>query len=322
MTSAIGPIPTALLAMVGPSLPNNGTGPGTGTGTAARAPTAPATPVALPTAGSGTLAFAGSPPNSSAAATAVEPGPVVVDLSGLPDARLRPGQPQTRHERASPQAPAMPATAAAAGGAGAASTDPAVRKLDGFAIRILDVLSREIGLSREVGLSRQVGEESGGERATSIARAVEASVQRLERDDAARPASRQDSESQLGEWRQAWIALPADAAPSPLHLQWRERGEAARSNGLGRRFVINVRLTRLGALELDGLMSDGGDRFDLIVRSEAMLPPPVRAGVRQMFETALGILAARGGLAFEAEGQDPAAPGRCDRPPGSPGLVT
>lgn len=314
MTLTIGPLATALLGMVGPAHPLTGTV--AAGGTAARAPTAPATPAALPTAGAGTLAFAGSPPNSSAAATAVEPGPVVVDLSGLPDARLRPGQPQTRHERASPQAPAMPATAAAAGGAGAASTDPAVRKLDGFAIRLLDVLSREVGLSR------QVGEESGGERATSITRAVEASVQRLERDDAARPASRQDSESQLGEWRQAWIALPADAAPSPLHLQWRERGEAARSNGLGRRFVINVRLTRLGALELDGLMSDGGDRFDLIVRSEAMLPPPVRAGVRQMFETALGILAARGGLAFEAEGQDPAAPGRCDRPPGSPGLVT
>lgn len=316
MTSAIGPIPTALLAMVGPSLPNNGTGTGTGTGTAARAPTAPATPAALPTAGAGTLAFAGSPPNSSAAATTVEPGSVVVDLSGLPDARLRPGQPQANHERASPQAPATPATAAAAGGAGAASTGPAVRKLDGFAIRILDILSREVGLSR------QVGDEAGGERATSIARSVEAAVQRLERDDAARPASRQDSESALGEWRQAWIALPADATSSPLYLQWRERGEAARSNGLGRRFVINVRLTRLGALELDGLMSDGGDRFDLIVRSEAMLPPPVRAGVRQMFESALGILAARGGLAFEAEGQDPAAPGRCDRPPGSPGLVT
>jgi len=318
VTSAIGPIPTALLAMVGPSLPPNGAGSGTGTGagTAARAPTVPATPAALPTAGAGTLPVAGSPPNSPPAPAALEPGSVVVDLSGLPDPRLRPGQPQTRHEHASPQAPATPAAAAAAGGAGAASTDPAVRKLDGFAIRLLDILSREVGLSR------QVGEEAGGERATSITRAVEASVQRLERDDAARPAGRQESESALGDWRQAWIALPADATPSPLYLQWRERGEAARSNGLGRRFVINVRLTRLGALELDGLMSDGGDRFDLIVRSAAALPPPVRAGVRQMFETALGILAARGGLAFEAEGQYPAAPGRCDRPPGSPGLVT
>ncbi len=315
MTSAIGPIiPTALLAMVRPSLPNNGTGTGTGTGTAARAPTGPATPAALPTAGVGTLAFAGSPPNSSAAATAVEPGSVVVDLSGLPDARLRPGQPQANHERASPQALATPAKHAS--GTEEATTGPAVRKLDGFAIRILDILSREVGLSR------QIGEEVGGERATAIARSVEASVQHLERDDAARPTGRQDSESALGEWRQAWIALPADAAPSPLHLQWRERGEAARSSGLGRRFVINVRLTRLGALELDGLMSDGGDRFDLIVRSAAALPPPVRVGVRQMFETALGILAARGGLAFEAEGQPPAATSRCDRPPGSAGLIT
>ncbi len=304
----------ALLGMVGPSLPNNGTGTGTGTGTAARAPTVPAPPAAPPTGSAGTLPFVGSPPNPPAIAIALEPGSVVVDLRGLPDARTAPGQALVRHEHASPQALATPAKHAS--GTEEATTGPAVRKLDGFAIRILDILSREVGLSR------QIGEEVGGERATAIARSVEASVQHLERDDAARPAGRHDSESALGEWRQAWIALPADAAPSPLHLQWRERGEAARSSGLGRRFVINVRLTRLGALELDGLMSDGGDRFDLIVRSAAALPPPVRVGVRQMFETALGILAARGGLAFEAEGQPPAATSRCDRPPGSAGLIT
>ncbi len=319
MTSAIGPIiPTALLAMVGPSLPINGTGSSTGaglstgtgtcSGTAARAPTVPAAPAAPPTAGAGTLPVAGAPLNSPPATIAVEPGSVVVDLRGLPDARTGPGQAQARLEHASPQAPAT--TARHASGAGEATIGPAVRKLDGFAIRILDILSR------------QIGEETGGERGSGSARTVAASVQHLERDDAARPAGRQDSESALGEWRQACIALPADAAPSPLHLQWRERGEAARSNGLGRRFVINVRLTRLGALELDGLMSDGGDRFDLIVRSEAALPPRVRVGVRQMFETALGILAARGGLAFEAEGQPPAATSRCDRPPGSAGLIT
>ncbi|MFZ1414467.1 MAG: hypothetical protein WAS73_07820 [Defluviicoccus sp.] len=181
--------------------------------------------------------------------------------------------------------------------------------MDGFAIRLLHRLARHDA------------EEAGSGRATPVARTVEASVQPIGRDDGAQSAGRQESGTALAEWRQVWIALPIAVSPSPLHLEWRERDEPARANGLGRRFLINVRLTRLGALELDGLMSDSGDRFDLIVRSEAMLPPAVRSGVRQMFETALDILAARGGLAFKAEGQHETAPGRCDRQPSAAGVV-
>lgn len=190
-----------------------------------------------------------------------------------------------------------------------AATGPAVRNMDGFAIRLLHRLTRHDA------------EEAGSERATPSARTVEASVQHIGRDDGAPSAGRQESGAALAEWRQLWIALPPAVSPSPLHLEWRERGEDARANGLGRRFLINVRLTRLGALELDGLMSDSGDRFDLIVRSEAMLPPVVRSGVRQMFETALDILSARGGLAFKDEGQHAAEPGPCDRPPSAAGVV-
>ena len=210
------------------------------------------------------------------------------DLSGLGEARTGPGQPQTRLERAAPEGPAMPAKLRS--GADAAA-GPAVRGMDGFAIRLLHRLTRH------------VAEEAASGRPTPVARTAEASVQQMGRDDGAPSASgRQETGSPLAEWRQLWIALPAAVSPSPLHLEWRERDEPARANGLGRRFLINVRLTRLGALELDGLISDSGDRFDLIVRSEAMLPPAVRSGVRQMFETALDILAARGGLAFKAEG--------------------
>lgn len=223
------------------------------------------------------------------------------DLPVLPQARTGLGEPHTRHDRAGVHAPAMPARLISGA---EAEAGPAIRKLDGLAIRILDVLSR------------QVREEAGSERATSTARTVEAPLQPMERDDGTRPAGRQESESGPVEWRQAWFALPAADTPFPLHLQWRERGEEARRTGLGRRFVISVRLTRLGALELDGLMSDGGDRFDLIVRSEAVLPPPVRAGVRHMFETALDILSARGGLAFEGEGLEAVAPSRRDHAAG------
>lgn len=304
MTLTIGPIATALVGLVGPAQPL--TGAGAAKGIPSRTPTVPPAPAVVPTAGAGALGVAAAPLDRALPAAVLPAGALVTDLPALPEARTGLGRPQTRHDRTAPEAPAMP-TKPASGVDGAAA--PAVRKLDGFAIRILDALSR------------QVRDEAGSERATRTAHTVEASVQHLERDDGTRPVGQQDSESGLVEWRQAWITLPAAATPLPLHLQWRERGEEARSNGLGKRFVITVRLTRLGALELDGLMSDGGDRFDLIVRSEAVLPPSVRAGVRQMFETALGILAARGGLAFEAEGPQTAAASRCDHAAGATGLV-
>lgn len=181
--------------------------------------------------------------------------------------------------------------------------------MDGFAIRLLHRLTHHYS------------EAAGSRRAPSVARTADASVQQMGRDDGAQSVGRQESGTALAEWRQVWIALPPAVSPSPLSLQWRERGEEARANALGRRFLINVRLTRLGALELDGLMNDSGDRFDLIVRSEAMLPPAVRSGVRQMFETALDILSARGGLAFKAEGQHAPEPEPSDRPPSTAGVV-
>lgn len=304
MTLAIGPLATALVGLVGPAQAL--TGAVAAGGTSARPPTVPPAPAVVPTAAAGPLPLADSSPNSALRAPAVQAVSMPGDSPVLPQARTGLGESQTRHDGAGVQAPAMPAKLISDA---EAEASPAIRKLDGFAIRILDALSR------------QVREEAASERATPTARTVEAPLQPMERDDGTRPASRQESESGLVEWRQAWIALPPAVTPLPLHLHWRERGEEARSNGLGRRFVISVRLTRLGALELDGLLSAGGDRFDLIVRSAAVLPPAVRAGVRQMFETALGILAARGGLAFEAEGSQATAPSRCDHSAGAAGLV-
>jgi hypothetical protein len=78
-----------------------------------------------------------------------------------------------------------------------------------------------------------------------------------------------------------------------------EEDEAGRK-GPGTRFVVDVTLSRLGRLQLDGFVQDETKRFDLIVRSDRKLATDVQNGIREIFEGAGEISGAKGGLAFQA----------------------
>ncbi len=83
--------------------------------------------------------------------------------------------------------------------------------------------------------------------------------------------------------------------------------------GPGIRFVVDVNLSRLGRMQLDGFVQDGTKRFDLIVRSDIRLPDPVQNGIRAIFEDAIETTGVTGGLAFQAApanfvGTDTSAP--------------
>jgi hypothetical protein len=73
-----------------------------------------------------------------------------------------------------------------------------------------------------------------------------------------------------------------------------------RRKGPGVRFVVDVEMSRLGRLQLDGFVQDGTKRFDLIVRSDARLPDRVQNGIRGVFEGANETTGVTGGLAFQA----------------------
>ena len=70
--------------------------------------------------------------------------------------------------------------------------------------------------------------------------------------------------------------------------------------GPGIRFVVDLNLSRLGRLQLDGFVQDGTKRFDLIVRSDTRLPDTVQNGIRDIFEGAIETTGVTGGLAFQA----------------------
>ena len=71
------------------------------------------------------------------------------------------------------------------------------------------------------------------------------------------------------------------------------------------RFVIELDLSRMGRLQLDGLVH--GDRFDLILRSATPLPRQARQDLSAMMADALGATGMEGGLVFES-GKFPDSP--------------
>lgn len=168
------------------------------------------------------------------------------------------------------------------------------RKLDGLAIRILHLLS----------VQRQgAGDDDLRQSASSSAAGTER-PRAAELDDASGSRTQIESDEALPEWRQTWIPLPLDAGSPRLHLQWcDEGGGESAEGGLRQRFVLTVQLSRLGPLQLDGLVDRGQLRFDLMLRSENALPVVVRKDVQHLFDDALAILNVRGRVGFgTAEG--------------------
>ena len=70
--------------------------------------------------------------------------------------------------------------------------------------------------------------------------------------------------------------------------------------GPGTRFVVDVNLSKLGHMQLDGFVQDGTKHFDLIVRTDARLSNEVQNGIRSVFEGANETTGVTGGLTFQS----------------------
>jgi hypothetical protein len=74
--------------------------------------------------------------------------------------------------------------------------------------------------------------------------------------------------------------------------------EAAAREEEGARFLVDVDLSRLGPLQLDGLVKRRAKRFDLILRSHKPLPEGLRAEIGGIFAKALDGLGMVGKISF------------------------
>ncbi|MBM3565819.1 MAG: hypothetical protein FJX42_06890 [Alphaproteobacteria bacterium] len=102
-------------------------------------------------------------------------------------------------------------------------------------------------------------------------------------------------------WRIAVVPFNAGTAVEQIRLMTRRppRDEPGRESD-DSRFIVDVTLSRLGRIQLDGLVRKKSKRLDLIVRTAAPLPETMRADIRRLFAQAGEATGINGLLQFEA----------------------
>ena len=107
------------------------------------------------------------------------------------------------------------------------------------------------------------------------------------------------------DWRAIPVPMANGGAIEQIHLylqrrQDDEEDEEDPRQGPGTRFVVDLDLTRMGHLQLDGFVQDGTKRFDLIVRTDARLPDKVQNDIRTIFTEVNEATGITGGLVFQS----------------------
>ena len=139
-------------------------------------------------------------------------------------------------------------------------------------------------------------ERSG--RANLIARLDEESIQ----------LARFLDEPTVGEWRALAIPFLFDGKVEQIRMFMRNRsrrdGEDAEPEDV--RFVVDLDLSTLGAMQLDGLVH--GKRLDLILRSQTELPASMKRDIARLFDEALGTSGMEGSVIVEVSQAFPVSP--------------
>lgn len=107
-----------------------------------------------------------------------------------------------------------------------------------------------------------------------------------------------------GDWRPYTLPMMDANGPKPIRLHIHplagdeEGGEGKEKAKPGSRFLIDVEMSRLGPMQLDGLVRP--NHFDLILRSHVALPPDLRVELIQVFADSVRAVGYTGGLSFQS----------------------
>ncbi|MDX2094702.1 MAG: hypothetical protein SFW64_02005 [Alphaproteobacteria bacterium] len=110
-----------------------------------------------------------------------------------------------------------------------------------------------------------------------------------------------------------WSVLPLplffgqEIIPAQLYLSKDAPEDSPADNrpGRGQRFILDVSLSQLGPLQLDGFIrtQERSKSFDLMVRSHAALPDEVSNGIRTIFSDSMAATGLRGQVIFQPGSQ-------------------
>lgn len=112
-----------------------------------------------------------------------------------------------------------------------------------------------------------------------------------------------------GDWRLYTMPMLGGGAIEPIRLYVRKGsgdeggGKGAGNQGNDHRFVVDLNLTRLGRLQLDGLVRRQDKLFDLIIRTDTPLDQDIRRGILGIFTNASELVGTKGTVSFQAGGR-------------------
>ena len=111
-------------------------------------------------------------------------------------------------------------------------------------------------------------------------------------------------EETVGDWRALPVPAANGAEIQQIQLLMRRVGgdedddeENAES---GTQFIVDVDLTRMGRVQLDGIVQEGRKRFDLVIRSKQRMNDTVQNDIRAIFADAQELTGTNGGLRFQS----------------------
>jgi hypothetical protein len=117
---------------------------------------------------------------------------------------------------------------------------------------------------------------------------------------------RQLDSSQSGDWHVYALPLLDGAAVRPVRLYFRRRAAGSPSGDQGTRFVLEVDMSRMGALQLDGLVRP--QRFDLVLRSHRPIAAEMRQEITEIFHGAVAASGLGGDITFTTASRFAVAP--------------
>jgi hypothetical protein len=80
-------------------------------------------------------------------------------------------------------------------------------------------------------------------------------------------------------------------------------GRGGKDQGQEHRFVVDLDLSRLGRLQMDGLVQRADKRFDLILRMETPFSSEMRRDITQLFIGTIEAIGIKGGVTFQGGGR-------------------
>jgi hypothetical protein len=111
---------------------------------------------------------------------------------------------------------------------------------------------------------------------------------------------------QSGDWRVYVLPLLLGVMVQPVRLYFRRRSDTPSSGDQDTRFVLEVELSNLGALQLDGLVRP--QRFDVVLRSHRPIGPELRQEITEIFRNATTASGLAGDITFTTASRFAVAP--------------